>query len=78
MLYADEFMLDTNSMESKCYEQSRYKLRQDLLLSALRFGNPRAKVKPKKALEEMTTFKPFNVLETGWDVWNITDYRENE
>ena len=33
----------------------------------------RGKTAPKKPLEDMTTFRPFNVRETKWDVWDVKE-----
>ena len=59
-------------MESSCYDQTRYNLRKDLLFSALREG-VKGKSAPKRPLEDMTTFRPFNVRETRWDVWDVKE-----
>ena len=67
VLFADEFKLyDSNHMDSACYEDARYNLRKDMLMSALRLGGTSkgARNVSKKPLEDMTTFKPFNVRET--------------
>lgn len=62
-------------MNSACFDQNRYQMRVDLLLSTLRFGGPPkgGKPAPKKPIEELTTFKPFNVRETMWEVWDIKE-----
>jgi hypothetical protein len=76
VLFADEFQLnESNYMASACFDQNRYQLRLDLLLSALRFGGPArgGKPAPKKPIEDMSTFKPFNVRETNWEVWDVKD-----
>jgi len=76
VLYADEFQLGfANYMESSCFEPVRHKLRQDMLLTALKRDQPARPGQPaRKALEDMTTFKPFNVRETNWEVWDVKDY----
>ena len=74
VLFADEFKLyDSNHMESLCYDEARYQLRKDMLQSAMRLGgtSKQARAMKKKPLEEMTTFKPFNVRETCWEVWDL-------
>ena len=73
VLFADEFQLgESNYMESACFDEQLHQLRRDLLLSALREG-ARGKQGFKRPIEEMTTFKPFNVRETKWDVWDIKE-----
>ena len=73
VLFADEFQLnESNYMESSCFDESRHALRRDLLLSAMREG-VRGRPAAKRPLEEMTTFKPFNVRETKWDVWDVKE-----
>ena len=44
-----------------------------MLQSAMRQGSTSkaAKAQRRKPLEEMTTFKPFNVRETQWEVWDL-------
>jgi hypothetical protein len=39
------------------------------LTHALRFNNPNAKTKVKEPPENFTTFKPFNIKETEYEVW---------
>ena len=75
VLFADEFQLhESNYMESACYDASLYQMRRELLLSAMREGSQsRGKQGYRKPIEEMTTFKPFNVRETKWDVWDIKE-----
>lgn len=73
VLYADEFQLnESNFMESAIFDESRHSLRKDLLLSAMRDGT-RGKQAPKRPLEDLTTFRPFNVRETKWDVWDVKE-----
>ena len=63
-------------MESSCYNPAVYQLRQDLLFAALRHGQVGSKggrPAPKKPLEEITTFKPFNIREIKWEVWDIKE-----
>ena len=46
-----------------------------MLMAAMRHekvGQRGSKSVPKKNLAELTTFRPFNVRETNWDVWNIS------
>ena len=74
VLFADEFKLyDSNHMDSVCFDEARCQLRKDMLQSAMRQGSTSKAAKPqrRKPLEEMTTFKPFNVRETQWEVWDL-------
>lgn len=76
VLFADEFdMSQANYMSSACYEPVRMQLRNDMLNSALRFGKPAkgGQPAPKLPIEDMTTFKPFNVRETQWEVWDVKE-----
>lgn len=46
-----------------------------MLMAAMRHDKVQArgsKSMPKKTLAELSTFRPFNVLETNWEVWNIS------
>jgi len=51
------------------HEKVKYELRRDLIKTALRYNNDKSVEKPKEALEHMTTFKPFNIRELEYDVW---------
>lgn len=87
VLFADEFQLgESNHMESAIFSfdeanpNNRYSVRKSLLLSALREGvQPKGKqAVAKKPIEEMTTFKPFNVRETRWDVWDVKEAKAEQ
>lgn len=55
-------------------------MRKRLLLSALRHGAPakggRAAI--KEPIEDLTTFKPFNVRETNWEVWDVKEAKNDQ
>ena len=51
--------------------------REELLRSALRFGNPSAKVKVDKPIEAMTSFKPFTVRELDFEVWDSSQAKND-
>lgn len=73
VLFADEFQLnESNFMESSCFDANRKTMRTELLMSALREG-VKGKPQPRRTLEDMTTFRPFNVRETKWDVWDVKE-----
>ena len=70
VLFADEFCLtETNYMDSMCFDKTRFGARKDLLLSALSTASKAG----QKPIEDMTTFKPFNVRETRWEVWDLME-----
>ena len=74
VLFADAFDIQqSNYMESACYDQNWMQRRSEMLNSALRFGQPAkgGRPAPKAAIEDMTTFRPFNVRETQWEVWDV-------
>ena len=76
VLFADEFdMTEKNVLESKCFDKLRHDARCEMLISALRFGQPAkaGRPAPKKPIEDMTTFRPFNVRETQWEVWDVKE-----
>ena len=43
--------------------------REELVKSALRYGQAQAKIKFDKPIEELSTFKPFTVRELEFEVW---------
>ena len=75
VLFADEFKYGIgNSTESACFNEVKHRMRRELLIAALRRDSvTRGKTAPQ--LEDMTTFKPFNVRETMWEVWDVKDYK---
>ena len=46
-----------------------------MILSALRFGGKNAK--NLQAVEELTTFRPFNIREVEFDVWETNEARRD-
>ena len=67
VLFADEFKISqSNVLDSACFDANCHALRIEMLNSALRFGQPAkgGRPAPKRSIEDMTTFKPFNVRET--------------
>lgn len=51
--------------------------REELIRSALRFGNPSAKVKIDNPIESMTSFKPFTVRELDFEVWDSSQAKND-
>ena len=43
--------------------------REELVKSALRFGQTQAKIKVERPIEALTAFKPFTVRELDFQVW---------
>ena len=76
VLFADAFDLhESNYMDSACFDENTSALRQKMLMSALRQGNAnRARGQPQnEPLESLSTFKPFNIRETCWEVWDVRE-----
>ena len=71
VLFSDEFDLTANETASACDDQSKLTKRKELITAALRFDMKKGAAKPKKTIEEMTTFKPFNVRELQFEVWDL-------
>ena len=65
VLFSDDFeTLTANVTGSACNDSNKLRKRRDLVSSALRFDLKKGgKGVPKQSIEEMTTFKPFNVRE---------------
>jgi hypothetical protein len=51
--------------------------REELIKSALRFGNPQAKVKVDRPIETLTAFKPFTVRELDFEVWDSSEAKND-
>ena len=81
VLFADEFMLnESNYMNSACFDMNLMTMRNKLLNSALKHGVPAkgGKPAPKEPIEDLTTFRPFNVRETNWEVWDIKESKNEQ
>ena len=73
VLYADEFKFkESQTTYSAVGDQYLMRKREELLRSALRFGNTQAKQKADKPIEMLTTFKPFTVRELEFEVWDTS------
>ena len=71
ILFSNEFDLTSNETTSACGEASKLARRKELVISALRFDSQKKRaVAPKQSIAEMTTFKPFNVREIQFDVFD--------
>ena len=66
VLYSDEFEYrESEATHSMCGRASKLLQRKNLLTSAIRHQTG----KTKQSLESLTTFRPFNVREIEYDVW---------
>jgi hypothetical protein len=73
VMYSQEFQFrESAPTASATGDQYLFRKREDLVRSALRFGNPTAKVKVERPLEALTAFKPFTVRELEYDVWDLS------
>lgn len=79
VIYSDEFHFrESQSTSSAAGDQYLMRKREELIKSALRYGNPQAKVKVDKPVESMTAFRPFTVKELDYDVWDTTTSVKND
>ena len=76
IFFSDEFAwTHSTATTSMRGDKKRYELRKNLITSALRYGSKGAKnVQP---VEEMTTFRPFNIREVEFDVWDCMDAKRD-
>jgi hypothetical protein len=75
LLFSDAFAYSAaNATESLCGDKTRLEERRKLALHALRYNNPAAKVKVSEPMESLTSFKPFNIRETEFEVWNADQF----
>lgn len=69
VLYSDEFEYrESEATQSMCGRASKLLQRKNLLTSAIRYQTGKT-TKGLQSLEMLTTFKPFNVREIEYDVW---------
>ena len=79
VLFADEFqLLESNYLESAVFDERLYKMRKQILNAALRHDSTRGKPATRQALEDLTTFKPFNIRETNWEVWDVRESKNEQ
>ena len=74
VLYSEEFKGLEHSTTTTCVNNTvLYEKRKKLIQSALRYkAIHNTKVKVNEAPSEMTTFKPFNVRELEYSVWDTS------
>lgn len=79
ILFSDTFTgLDTAPTASMCGNTDLLDKRRKLIQSALRHGAiHQVKQKVKEAPHELTTFKPFNVRELEYDVWDCSRSKQD-
>jgi hypothetical protein len=69
LFYSDEFAWSLNNATSSVRgDKKKYEVRKNMIISALRFGTKNAR--NLQAIEDMTAFKPFNIREIEFDVWD--------
>jgi hypothetical protein len=68
----------STATQSACGAPSLYAQRQELIKSSLRFGNDAIKKNKAKAPETLDSFKPFNVRELEFEVWDDTEAKMNQ
>lgn len=70
VIFSDGFGYSSSRRtETAVGDKSKYELRRSLLLAALRFNSAKAKVKVERPPEQLTTFKPFNIREIEYEIW---------
>lgn len=78
VLFSDAFgWTPQNATQSVRGDKVKYETRKKLLVSALRFGTNQFNKDKLKKVEEMTTFKPFNIREIEFEVWDTMDARRD-
>ena len=56
---------------SACGDEAVYKQRKLLITSALKY-NPAKKIATLSPIEDLTSFRPFNVREIQFEVWDTS------
>lgn len=78
VIYADEFKFkESDYTMSAAGDQYLLRKREELIKSALCYGNTASKVKVDKPLESMTTFRPFTVRELDFEVWDTKNAKQD-
>ena len=71
VLFSYDFDLGPNTTDSAIGNKHQYQLRKELIEAALRYDPAKKGAKAvKQPLEELTQFKPFNVREIQFEVWD--------
>ena len=71
VLFSYDFDLGPNTTDSAIGNKHQYQLRKELIEAALRYDPAKKGAKVAKApLEALTQFKPFNVREIQFEVWD--------
>ena len=79
VLFSVDFDLKANETISVIGEPGKVETRQGLVLSALRYGSKKGGgTKPKRPIQDLTTFKPFNVREIEFSFWDQSNVITNE
>lgn len=74
LLFSDVFGYSAaNATESLCGDKLKVEERRKLAMHALRYNNASAKQKVNEPMETLTSFKPFNIREIEFDVWNSSE-----
>lgn len=79
ILYSDEFK-DINMIDSTKSAAGSKKLlerRQKLIRSSLRYKQTGAKQQETKPISEMSTYRPFNIRELNFSVWDTTGSKKD-
>lgn len=58
-------------------DKDKFETRKKMLVSALRSGMTQFKKDNLKPIESMATFKPFNLREVEFEVWDTMDTRRD-
>lgn len=78
VIYSDGFQfMESQPTHSACGDQYLLRKREDLIVSALRFGQAQYKTKVTQPLEALTAFKPFSVREMEFEVWETSQAKQD-
>lgn len=77
IIFSDGFAYQTSQpTSSACGDAVKLALRKNLITHALRFNNPTAKVKVTQPPDALTHFKPFNIREIEYEVWDFAEQKQ--
>jgi hypothetical protein len=78
VIFSDGFAYrESNACESACGNPTLLELRKNLVTTALRFNSANAKTKVTTPPETLTKFRPFNIKEIEFDIWDVADSKLN-